>query len=225
MPAQGRVSERNQRGIGVNRPLQKRSQKTLDAITRAATELLEDKPFVAVGVHEVVARAGSSVGSFYARFADKDALLVHLHERYQVQVTRGIQSLLDPVALRDRSIEDIVHLAVVAFVDVHVKRPGAIRAFHAVAAMDAAFRAREEALNALIGEHFIAALMPHRGRIGHPDPEAAIDFAAVSLLGALLQRVLFRGPGARTFNDAKFAAHLEHAFLAHLEVRDGGQHE
>lgn len=209
---------------GLTRPRQKRSQKTLDAITRAATALLETKPFPAVGVHEIVARASASVGSFYARFADKDALLVHLHERYQVQVTRGIDLLLDPVALRSRTIEDIVHLAVAAFVDVHVKRPGAIRAFHASAAMDPAFRAREEALNALIGEHFIAALMPHRDRIGHPDPEAAIDFAAISLLGALLQRVLFRGPGARPFDDAKFAAHLEHAFLAHLEVRDGGQH-
>lgn len=48
---------------------------------RAATAILEEDGPDALTVQSIVARAGSSVGSFYARFAGKDELLEYLGGR------------------------------------------------------------------------------------------------------------------------------------------------
>ena len=56
-------------------PRQQRSAATLDRIVRAAEELFAERGFEGATVDDIVARAGSSKGSFYSRFADKQALL------------------------------------------------------------------------------------------------------------------------------------------------------
>lgn len=62
-------------------PRQERSRRTLERIEAAALELLEEGGVGAVTVQAVVDRAGSSVGSFYARFPGKEELLRYLEER------------------------------------------------------------------------------------------------------------------------------------------------
>src|SRR5262250_2376924 len=63
-------------------PAQARSRETVDLFAHAAEELLRDRPFEEIGVQDIVARAGRPIGSFYARFASKEALLPFLYERY-----------------------------------------------------------------------------------------------------------------------------------------------
>ncbi len=67
-------------------PKQRQSQQTRERILPAAEELLRDKCFDDISVAEVVARAQSSSGSFYARFPDKRALLYALPERFGERV-------------------------------------------------------------------------------------------------------------------------------------------
>ena len=60
----------------VKPPRQARSQHTLDRLLDAAEALVHEKGgFDDVPIAEIVRRAESSVGSFYSRFPDKDALL------------------------------------------------------------------------------------------------------------------------------------------------------
>ena len=61
---------------------QARSQETLERILEAAEELVSERGFDNATVSEIVRRANSSVGAMYARFNDKDSLLVCLHERF-----------------------------------------------------------------------------------------------------------------------------------------------
>ena len=60
--------------------------------------LFKRPPAALGGLHhyDVLKRAGSSVGAFYARFTDKDALLVTLHERACEQTITLADELLDP---------------------------------------------------------------------------------------------------------------------------------
>ena len=62
-------------------PKQLRSRRTLRRITEAALELIAETGVEGTTVHDIVERAGSSVGSFYARFGGKDDLLAYLDER------------------------------------------------------------------------------------------------------------------------------------------------
>lgn len=206
----------------VSRPQQTRSQLTLERLIKAGARLLEQRSFAAITIGDIVAEAASSVGSFYARFRDKDAFLALLHEHYQQQVVEGIDVLLDPARVADMDIEALLRDVLPVFVAAHRDMAGLMRALHAQSAVDVAFREREEQMNRHIAGRFAAALLPKRARIGHPDPEAAIDFAVVSMLGALIQRVFFRGPGAVDFDDARFTEHLVDAFLAHLRVGGTG---
>jgi AcrR family transcriptional regulator len=203
----------------VSRPRQSRSQQTLTRLVHAGARLLQERPFAAITVADLVAEARSSVGSFYARFDDKDAFLGLLHEYYQQQVMQGVDALLDPQRVSGLGIEATLRQVVPVFVATHRDVGGMMRALHAQAAVDDAFRVREEQMNRHIARRFSQALLQWRDDIGHPDPERAIDFAVVSLLGALIQRVFFRGPGALAFDDAQFSEHLIDAFLAHLRVR------
>ncbi len=66
--------------VTVNPPKQSRSRRTLERLVRASLEILEEGGREALTVQAVVDRAGSSVGSFYARFRGKDDLLEYLGE-------------------------------------------------------------------------------------------------------------------------------------------------
>lgn len=85
---------------GLRRPLptkQDRSRKTRDALIAATWKLLQAHPWPAISINDVVRTAGSSVGAFYSRFTDKEALLEALaaqwlEERW-MQRARGFASL------------------------------------------------------------------------------------------------------------------------------------
>jgi len=65
----------------VNPPKQSRSRRTLERLVTSALEILEEQGADALTVQAIVGRAGSSVGSFYARFKGKDDLLDYVGER------------------------------------------------------------------------------------------------------------------------------------------------
>ena len=65
----------------VNPPKQSRSKRTLERLVGASLEILGREGPDALTVQAIVERAGSSVGSFYARFAGKEDLLDYLGER------------------------------------------------------------------------------------------------------------------------------------------------
>src|SRR6185369_9416131 len=77
-------------------PRQSRSQETLDRILDAAEGVLADKSFSEATLAEIVDRAGVTVGAFYRRFPDKDALLHHLDERFFSEMHGRAEDLLDP---------------------------------------------------------------------------------------------------------------------------------
>lgn len=61
---------------------QARSRKTRDALIAAAWRLLAARSWQVISVNDLVKAAGCSVGAFYSRFADKDALLEALASEF-----------------------------------------------------------------------------------------------------------------------------------------------
>jgi AcrR family transcriptional regulator len=80
----------------VKPPKQSRSRRTLERIVRASLEILGEEGADALTVQAIVKRAGSSVGSFYARFDGKEDLLDYLGERmWKEAAERWDQSLAE----------------------------------------------------------------------------------------------------------------------------------
>lgn len=70
---------------------QARSRKTRDALIAAGWKLLARHPWDNVTINDIVKTAGVSVGSFYTRFADKDAYFETLASEWVVR--RGAQRI------------------------------------------------------------------------------------------------------------------------------------
>lgn len=63
------------------RPVQERSRRRFEAMLDAAAALFAEQGVDAVTMEAIAARAGTSIGSLYQYFPDKDALFVALSER------------------------------------------------------------------------------------------------------------------------------------------------
>ncbi|MDT8368683.1 MAG: TetR/AcrR family transcriptional regulator [Longimicrobiales bacterium] len=173
--------------MGLREPRQDRSRRTLARIERAALELIGEQGVEGTSVHEIVERAHSSVGSFYARFEGKEALLRHLetriwegaHERWDEAIASRDEEEWLEIELPDL-VEAIVRLLLETYrVHARQRRLLETRRMTEGAAGAAAdfYRHVRAGLRAL--------LLARPGAIGHPDPSTAVDFALVVVSGAL----------------------------------------
>jgi AcrR family transcriptional regulator len=77
---------------GAKPAVQARSQETRDRLLEALDGLLKEKPFEAITVSEIAARAGVSPATIYQRFANRDAAIAILVELYVRRVARWSRS-------------------------------------------------------------------------------------------------------------------------------------
>jgi AcrR family transcriptional regulator len=204
----------------VRPPRQVRSQETLERILDAAEALVAEKGFEDATVAELVRRAGSSVGSFYTRFRDKDGLLYALYDRYFEQATATADAALDPARWERASVAEIVGAVVPFLVSVYRERAGLIRAFVERNHADPAFRARQERLSHYVSEGLCRLLLARSGEIRHPDATRAAAFGLTFTVSAIESVILFgeMRSSALALSDDELAAELTRAFLAYLGV-------
>jgi AcrR family transcriptional regulator len=199
-------------------PQQARSQETLERLLDAAEQLVTEKGFEDTAVAEVARRAASSVGAFYARFPDKDALLHALYERYHEQAIATADAALEPARWEEARIAEILDAVVRFLVSLYREQNGLIRAFVVRNHTDAEFHARRERLLHYVNERLSALLLARRDEISHPDPEKAAAFGLIQVFATLDTVMLFgeQRPGALVLSDDDLAAELTRAYLAYL---------
>src|SRR5437762_12787690 len=128
-------------GIRFHPPQQHRSQETLHRILDAAEWVLDSKSFTEATLGEIMERAGVTVGAFYRRFPDKDALLHLLDERFFHEMQDRAGALLDPKHWRGASIAAILSEFSRTAVDVYSTRRGVARSLFLPACVDPAIQA------------------------------------------------------------------------------------
>ncbi len=67
-------------------PRQQRGQETLDALVAATAALMDEVGYEQLTTKAIAARAGTSIGSFYQFFANKEGVVDELVQRYRGQV-------------------------------------------------------------------------------------------------------------------------------------------
>ncbi len=204
----------------IHPPKQARSQATLDRLCRAAAKLLETKHWHQISVQEIAREASSSVGSFYARFPDKEALLDLLDQRYTEEVLELTAVLIREAQASTRSLEDLAELMVAGLVEFHRARRGLIRALvlRARRYREAAFNERTERMNAAVMG--VLKLLEGRMPKDHEEPSHRIFLAFSFLFSALRDRILFPETIAAPFplDDRELTRELTIAFLSYLRA-------
>jgi AcrR family transcriptional regulator len=199
---------------------QARSRQTLDRILQATRELLHEKKFEAITVAEIVQRARSSCGAFYARFPSKEALLPALYDAYSDELRTEATVWSDPSAWGERSlavrVARMVRFVIRDFRATRpILRPLALYARQRPGAISPeARRIRREKHHAAC-----AFLLECRDEITHPDPERAVDLAAYFMAAIGRDKILFGdAPHASSveIEDAALEEELIRMTLAYL---------
>ena len=178
----------------VKPPQQARSKKTLEKVLDAAEDVIKERGVGGLTVSEVVRRAGSSVGAFYARFADKEGLLATLHERNCGEGLATAELALDPVRWESADIASIIEELIKFVVAQNRERLGLVLAFMALAATDVSYARRRAATQNKIGGLLAALLLARCDEIAHPDPRMAADITVRMVLSTLDCDALERRP-------------------------------
>jgi AcrR family transcriptional regulator len=162
----------------VKSPCQERSRDSLERILKSAEALIRTKGFEALTVAEVVRRSQTSIGTFYARFRDKTALLHAVQERVHGREEMQMRDRVSKVDWGALSLEATVQELVDIKRAVTKGNGRLLEAFVVHGATDPAVRQRGYRYKASIENLEVEVLMRHAAQIGHRDPESAARVAS-----------------------------------------------
>jgi AcrR family transcriptional regulator len=201
-------------------PKQARSEQTLYRILDAAEALIREKGLADASIPEIVARAGSSVGGFYARFKDKNELLLALEERFLQRLLDRVAELADPAHWDGAPTHRIVRSCMAELVSTYRGERNMIAAFLTRAARDPLLREEGVRFRRSVSARITALLLTRRSELAHPEPEVAIDVGVQLAFGLMFQHVIFAEThaGGRVLSDTAIESELTRNFLAYLGI-------
>ena len=173
-------------------PRQDRSRATLAAIVKATEDLLGERPFAEVSIAQIVAAAGCTTGSFYARFESKEALLPYLYEKYDAALHARFEAIGAAYDWAAMSLRQTVETLVAVTVQSYGERPHLMReimlfARRSPGSVTEDMRQRRAVLHAAM----IDLIARHGAEITHPDPRRAAAFADFAMTAAARELILF----------------------------------
>ncbi len=163
-------------------PKQLRSHRTLERIARASFEILEEEGIDGLTVHAVIARARSSVGSFYARFSGRDELLAYLGDRAWREAAAGWDETMEASGLEGMALPGVVQGTVRLLEEARRVRATHLNALRRAPAVgDRAW----VAFQAHILRRLEQPLLARAGEMAHPDPTVGVRLGLRAVLSLL----------------------------------------
>jgi AcrR family transcriptional regulator len=164
----------------------------MERFLQATRELLEERSFEEITVADIVERADRTVGSFYARFQDKDAVLRVLLDRLDDRVRDLVRAFCDPVRWDGAPVGEFVAESVKLNVHAYRRSGALFRAALTAAATDPDFRERRRATLQFSAEEQKRFLLSRRDELSCADPARASD-AMFEMVTATLDHELLYG--------------------------------
>jgi len=173
-------------------PAQRRGHETIERFAIATETLLRTRPFEEISIQDVVRHAGRPIGSFYARFASKEALLPFLYQRYHEDLEPRFTARLARVAWDGLDLREATAALVDVLISQYTERRWLVRALALFT------RNRPEALpedlverRRQVFDHAVRVLIRHRPCIAHDDADAAIRFGVYVVCAVAREKLLF----------------------------------
>jgi AcrR family transcriptional regulator len=202
-------------------PRQQRSAATLDRIVRAAQDLLAERGYEATTVDDIVARADSSKGSFYSRFADKEALLAYLGGECLARAKATWGERLAPERLRGSSLDAVIADFVQALIADYRGSDGPVLRALTMEGWqrpDGEFQRMTDELNAHVRDGLERLLRARSGEYAHPSPKRAARVGMLMIDTTVREAVLFATDRGSPLGvpDPQLRRELASAYAAYL---------
>ncbi|MEO1057555.1 MAG: TetR/AcrR family transcriptional regulator [Actinomycetota bacterium] len=155
----------------------------------AAEVLLDAGGTDALTVDAVVRDADASIGSFYARFGDRQGLVVALQDRFLRRLDESLGPAFQPAD--DSDLETALGYVVASFLAAFRSNRQAFVAFVLVNRSEPPMRARGARASFAAASAIARLLERHADEVAHPDPELAADVVYRTLFAMAMQTVMF----------------------------------
>jgi AcrR family transcriptional regulator len=175
------------------KPVQARSQATVDAILEATARVLCDGGYDRASTNRIADKAGVSIGSLYQYFPSKESLVGALIDRHSDEMLAVF--LRQVAAVHAAPVHEAVRAVVSATVDAHLVEPKLHRIFEEQVPRIGKLAESLERLDTHASDAVRAYLVAHADELRVKDLETSI-FVIVHAVEALVHRAVFvkRGP-------------------------------
>lgn len=195
---------------------QARSEQTLRRLVAAAEQVLRDKNYKDAGVLEIAGAAGVTVGALYFRFADKEALFVHLEEITFSELGERLTDAFRPLR-KGEGFEVRMGDALAELAAFYVEHRGVARAVAERSRADKALDSKRAKRTKALFDHACDWIEKHYAparKAGRMKVNTALLFATT----ALRERILFRDfwPGDGVPDTADLCRELASAMTSYL---------
>ncbi|MCU0920865.1 MAG: TetR/AcrR family transcriptional regulator [Burkholderiaceae bacterium] len=197
---------------GVRAAKQSRSLLKHQALLEAGRRLLEVQDLGTLSVAQLTRDAGMAVGSFYSRFADKQAWFAELLRVTGEQVLADTAVLLASARWLRAPSERKVALIVRHVVDIHRTHRGIFRAAHFDSARSELYWPQLHGFGRRLADAVHQALHAHLRRVPARQRRFRVGVALQLVYGTLVNAVL-HDPGPLKLADKQIEAELTRVFL------------
>ena len=187
---------------------QARGASTQTALLDAAETLFAAKGVEATSVAEIAEHAGSSVGSFYHHFGDKETIQFALFDRFVNESEAATLAAIAPERWEGAGVGEILRAYIRLILRSHHVRPSFKKAGLALADHHPELGDSYDQVRMTLDRGLRDLLLARRDQIGHPDPEMATTFV-IDQINTMLRARHQEKPLA-----TRFAAHGDDDFLA-----------
>jgi AcrR family transcriptional regulator len=202
---------------GVRAAKQSRSLLKHQALLEAGRRLLDTQDLGTLSVAQLTRDAGMAVGSFYSRFADKDAWFAELLRVTGEQVLDDTTAMLASARWQRAPNERKVALIVRHIVGIHRTHRGIFRAAHFDSARSSLYWPQLHAFGRRIADAVHRALASHMPRVPARQRRFRVGVALQLVYGTLVNAVL-HDPGPIALADRQMETELTRVFLGALRL-------
>jgi len=199
-------------------PLQRRSQESLERVLQAGLEVLQDVGFEGFTLQEVSRRANVSIGSIYARVPSREALILAIYERAMAHMTERERQMERDSKREGLAPRELVETLVADLAEIMLGSASFLHVFMRQAPVDPEIWRRGSQHSQVAADIFEKALLQHRDKFSHPNPELAVD-VAFRMVYCTIARRITHGPkfeSNRRVSDKELVRELGHAVADYL---------
>ena len=196
-------------------PRQERGQRRVDAILDATAAIVAEEGLPAATMHAIARRSGTTIGSLYHFFPDRDAVVVALAERHGVAIGE-LATGLATVDWSALSLEDAVERYVETCVDYVRRHPALLPVGQAALVLRPDLRQADTS-----PEHLLLSVTKAIVAARTPDAPAAERAARAAMMLALTEGVIERSVRFTSPPPSVLYRELKRALCAYLGSFEG----
>lgn len=203
---------------GVTPAMQARSQATFNALIQAGRQVMGAKDFEAVRINEIVRTAGTSVGAFYGRFANKEVFFSAIQEITVSNIESAMSALLAQPSVEQAGDGEFLSAIARFWVGFYRNHRGLYVASFKHSRTRAGAWTPFKRLGRNLVSLVIKQLAPRLQQLGNPRSEREIRIAFQFVNGLLVNAVV-NDPGPLSLDDAEMERSVARFLWAYFDVQ------